>query len=135
MFSSSSSFFVFCNVLTDLREDVLLKMKHSTYFKDIQYKKRTQCKLRLNFFHWARCLKITKKVSFNIANEASYVYILKRQKIIKKLQKTSIENYSLRPNSVNRLVTVLGQNWCKMPKLKHSNETFWMIFKSCETEF
>ena len=32
----------------------------------------------------ARCLKITEKVSFNIASEASYVYILSGQKFIKK---------------------------------------------------
>ena len=31
-----------------------------------------------------RCLKITEKVSFNIASEASYVYILSRKKLIKK---------------------------------------------------
>ena len=30
-----------------------------------------------------RCLKITEKVSFNIASEASYVYIFSRQKLIK----------------------------------------------------
>ena len=30
-----------------------------------------------------RCLKITKKVSFNIASEASYVYILSGQTLIK----------------------------------------------------
>ena len=30
-----------------------------------------------------RCLKITEKVSFNIASEASYVYSLSRQKLIK----------------------------------------------------
>ena len=33
------------------------------------------------------CLKITEKVSFNIASEASYVYILSGQKLIKKCQK------------------------------------------------
>ena len=33
--------------------------------------------------HKARCLKITAKVSFNIASEASYVYILSGQKLIK----------------------------------------------------
>ena len=32
----------------------------------------------------SRCLKITEKVSFNIASEASYVYILSGQKYIKK---------------------------------------------------
>ena len=32
---------------------------------------------------YTRCLKITGKVSFNIASEASYVYILSGQKLIK----------------------------------------------------
>ena len=32
----------------------------------------------------ARCLKITEKVAFNIASEASYVYILSGHKLIKK---------------------------------------------------
>ena len=30
----------------------------------------------------AQCLKITEKVSFNIASEASYLYILSGQKIV-----------------------------------------------------
>ena len=34
-----------------------------------------------------QCLKITEKVAFNIASEASYVYILRGQKLIKKGQK------------------------------------------------
>ena len=33
--------------------------------------------------HSARCLKITEKVSFNTASEASYVYVLSGQKLIK----------------------------------------------------
>ena len=41
----------------------------------------------LDFFEmnerWTRWLKITEKVSFNIASEASYVYILSGQKLIK----------------------------------------------------
>ena len=37
----------------------------------------------LNFYNNSRCLKITEKVSFNIASEASYVYILSGQKLIK----------------------------------------------------
>ena len=36
----------------------------------------------LNVFTLARCLKITEKVSFNIASEASYVYILSVQKLV-----------------------------------------------------
>ena len=35
----------------------------------------------------ARCLKITEKVTFSIASEASYVYILSRQKLIKNAKK------------------------------------------------
>ena len=31
----------------------------------------------------SQCLKITEKVSFNIASEASYIYILSGQKLIK----------------------------------------------------
>ena len=38
----------------------------------------------------SRCLKITEKVSFNIASEASYVYILSGQKLIKNAKKWSI---------------------------------------------
>ena len=33
------------------------------------------------------CLKITEKVSFNIASEASYVYILSGQKLVKNAKK------------------------------------------------
>ena len=37
----------------------------------------------------SRCLKITEKVSFNIASEASYVYILSGQKLSKTAQNGS----------------------------------------------
>ena len=36
-----------------------------------------------------RCLKITEKVSFNMASEASYVYILSGQNLIKNVKKWS----------------------------------------------
>ena len=35
------------------------------------------------FYSTAQCLKITEKVSFNIASEASFVYILRGQKLSK----------------------------------------------------
>ena len=38
------------------------------------------------FFCLSRCLKITEKVSFNIASEASYVYILIGQMLIKNVK-------------------------------------------------
>ena len=42
---------------------------------------------QLHLFPYStRCLKITEKVSFNIASEASYVYILSGQKLIKNAQ-------------------------------------------------
>ena len=57
----------------------------------------------------ARSLKITEKVSFNIASEASYVYFLNGQKFIKNAKKWSIWRVFWKP------------------------ETFWAIFKQCET--
>ena len=36
-----------------------------------------------SFLQRSRCLEITETVSFNIASEASYVYILSVQKLIK----------------------------------------------------
>ena len=36
-------------------------------------------------FYTTQCLKIPKKVSFNVASEASYVYILSGQKCQKRL--------------------------------------------------
>ena len=38
----------------------------------------------------SQCLKISQKVAFNIASEASYVYILSRQKFIENAKKSSI---------------------------------------------
>ena len=38
----------------------------------------------------AQCLQISEKVAFNIASEASYVYILSRQKFIENAKKSSI---------------------------------------------
>ena len=57
----------------------------------------------------AECLKITEKVSFNIASEASYVYILSGQKLIKKAKN--------------------GPFWRVFENLAMFNETFSVIFK------
>ena len=40
-------------------------------------------KLKTNDGQLTQCLKITEKVSFNIASEASYIKILSEQKFIK----------------------------------------------------
>ena len=61
-----------------------------------------------------RCLKITEKVSFNIASEASYVYFLNGQKFIKNAKKmtrfwkTEACGQTVLPDEDN--------NWWKMPK-------------------
>ena len=59
---------------------------------------------RLQKRQTTQCLKITEKVAFNIASEASYVYNLSGQK---------------------------DKNGWEKPKLKNSNATFWVIFKHC----
>ena len=41
----------------------------------------------------ARCLKITEKVSFNIASEASYVYILNGQGFIKNAKSAQFDQF------------------------------------------
>ena len=52
--------------------------------------KRWAVSVQINFVHkkarkrgCAQCLKITQKIAFDIASEASYVYILSRKKFIK----------------------------------------------------
>ena len=66
------------------------------------------------------CLKITEKVSFNIASEVSYVYILSGQKLIKNAKNGPFwrvfENLVLPDRSV-----LIGQKLvenAKMPKIQ-----------------
>ena len=81
------------------------------------------------------CLKITQKVSFNIASEASYVYILSWQKFSKNAEngqfwlfwKPEACGQTVLPD-MSILIEQIGgkcQNW------KKSNATFWVIFKQC----
>ena len=72
-----------------------------------------------------RCLKITEKILFNIASEASYVYILSGQRLLKMPNMVHfgefLKTWSLRSNSVTRKVnfnrTKLVEN-AKIKKLK-----------------
>ena len=41
----------------------------------------------------SQCLKITEKVAFNIASEASYVYILSGQKLIKNAKTVNLASF------------------------------------------
>jgi len=83
----------------------------------------------------SRCLKITEKVSFNIASEASYLYILlKMPKIV--YFGEFLKTWSLRSNSVTGQVnfnrTKIGE---KFQNAKNSNATFWVIFEQCADEY
>ena len=51
-----------------------------------------------------QCLEITENVSFNIASEASYVYILSRQKFIETAKKWSILAIFLKPEACGQTV-------------------------------
>ena len=65
---------------------------------------------------------IAEKVSFNIASEASYVYILSGQKIIKNAKMVQIgeflRTWSLRSNSVTRQVILMGQKLVNNAKIQ-----------------
>ena len=82
-------------------------------------------------------MKITEKVSFNNASEASYVYNLNVQKLIRNTKMVHfgefLKTWSLWSNIVTRQVNFncFKKLW-KMPKSKISNATFWVIFKHFE---
>ena len=56
-----------------------------------------------------RCLKITEKISFNIASEASYVYILSGQKLIKNAQNGSFGEFFENPKLAVKQCYQTGQ--------------------------
>ena len=92
------------------------------------------------FVYKTQCLKITEKVAFKIASEASYVYILGGQKFIKNAKNGPIWRVVeylklLVKQCYQKGLIELDKNWWKMPKLKYSNATFWVIFKHCDTFF
>ena len=70
----------------------------------------------------SQCLKITEKVAFNIASEASYVYILSGQKLIKNAKNSQFGEFlkilSLRSNSVTRQATLIGQTLGENAKIE-----------------
>ena len=92
-----------------------------------------------------RSLKITEKVSCNIASEASYVYILSGQKSIKKCQKWSILASISKPEACGQIVlpdrsVLIGQKLVENSKTKKfkcdilSNfQTLWLHFRFVKT--
>ena len=70
-----------------------------------------------------RCLKITEKVSFNITSEASYVYILNGQKLIKNAKKWSILASFWKPEAYGQTVlpdrsVLIGQKLVENAKIQ-----------------
>ena len=71
-----------------------------------------------------RCLKITEKVSFNIASEASYVYILNGQKLIKnaKIQEFKCDILS------NFQTMCIGPERIFLPQIKYHRFLCYFFF-------
>ena len=63
-------------------DDLQIVILISHHYPGQKITKKTTKKQSLNTDKTAQCLKIKKKVSFNIANEARYVYILSGQRSI-----------------------------------------------------
>ena len=79
----------------------------------------------------ARCLKITEKVSFKIASEASYVYILSGQMFIKNDQfRRVFENLKLEVKKWYQTFWV-DKSSSKMPKLINFGEFLKTWSKQC----
>ena len=71
----------------------------------------------------SRCLKITEKVSFNIASEASYVYILSGQKLIKNAKNCPFWRGFCKPEACGQTVlsdmsVLIGQKLVENAKSK-----------------
>ena len=65
---------------------------------------RNDWKIKKNLVK-SQCLKIIEKVSFNIASEASYVYILRGQKLIENAKNGEfLKTWNLQSDSVTRQV-------------------------------
>ena len=70
----AANFYIYCAVHKEIRQS----------FVDL-----CRAFIKLCYHQWLipQCLKITEKVSFDIASEASYVYVLSGQKFIRNAQK------------------------------------------------
>ena len=76
-----------------------------------------------------QCLKITEKVSFDIASEASYAYILNGQKFIKNAKNCPFWRFFSKPEACGQTVlpdksALIGQKLVENTKTQNSNATF-----------
>ena len=72
-----------------------------------------------------QCLKITEKVSFNTANEASYVYILSEQKFIRNGKNSQFRQVFLKAEACSQTLVpdrslLIGQKLMKNAKIEKS---------------
>merc|ERR1711860_289312 len=77
----------------------------------------------LIYFFYVRCLKLTEKVSFNIASEASYVHILSGQKLIKNAKNGQFWRVVRKPEACGQIVlpdrsVLIGQKLVENAKMK-----------------
>ena len=96
-------------------------------------------------FRYARCLKITEKVSFNIASEASYVYILSGQKLIKNAKNGPICASFWKPEACGQTVLpdrslLIGQKLAENAKIREKFKcdilsNFQTICTGCPSKF
>ena len=98
----------------------LLFNKESVFFSSLEWRQKAQC------------LKLTEKVSFNIASEASYIYVLNGEKLIKIAKNLILVSFR-KPETCGQIVlpdrSVLNrQKSFKMSKLEILNATFWVFF-------
>ena len=117
----------------------------TTYYYEISKQKEKKNEINVSpiinplvhlFSMHTQCLKFTQKVAFNIASEASYVYILRWHKFIRFAKNGLFLAGFWMPEACGRKVlperplrTWIGE------KCQNSNATFWAIFKHCETTY
>ena len=116
-----------CNFFTPTSIDLHVQVKRMCTSKIIKKASGKYCN-EYNF----RCLRITEKVSFNIASEASYLY-----KSLLKMPKMANFGEFLKPKACGQTVLpvmaiLTRKKLIENAKIeKKSNATFWVIFKQC----
>ena len=98
----------------------LLFNKESVFFSSLEGRQKAQF------------LKLTEKVSFNIASEASYIYVLNGEKLIKIAKNLILVSFR-KPETCGQIVlpdrsVLKRQKSFKMSKLEILNATFWVFF-------
>ena len=82
----------------------------------------------------SQCLKLSQKVAFNIASEASYIYNLSRQKFLNNAKNAPFwrvfENFKLGVKVLPDMSLLIGQKMMENAKIEISK---WDIFADFQT--